>query len=568
MQSSDYWAKRFKVLENASNRTAKEAYATLEDVFSKMGSELDKEILAWIKRIAKNNNVKLVDARKMLTKKERKEFNWDVQEYIKKGRENGLSGEYLKELENASAKYHINRLDTLNLRLKNLTETAFNTEHATINSMLKKVYTNNYYKSLFEVQKGFNIGFDIAQVDTNLLDKLLTKPWTNDNLNFSDRIWMAKDRMVQDLQQELVRTCVLGKSPDESIKRMSNFVNKKVKNAKMYASRLIMTEQAAFHARSQEDAFKELDIEEFEIVATLDSHTSEICREMDGKHFPMEEYKIGITAPPFHVYCRSVTAPYFNDEWSAGKRAARDENGKTYYVPSDMTYPEWKRNYVTKSNKSIVRENNIETKLPLSGNDKSNYDQSNEAISLEVGENSTNNIVSLKGEDTNLKTILTKEELSALTKYISFDSYIINDILRNSNPVEPLKIIFSEEQLSLIHNIDSALSKLPKYEGNLLRDIQFKGLHNEEKLIKNFEKNHQIGGIITYKEFISTTTKASYHNNPSFRIYIQNAKKGKDLRALNEAEGEVLYERNTSFRVLNKVKDEETGIVNILLEEL
>ena len=70
------------------------------------------------------------------------------------------------------------------------------------------------------------------------------------------------------------------------------------------------------------------------------------------------------------------------------------------------------------------------------------------------------------------------------------------------------------------------------------------------------------------KEFISTTTKASYHNNPSFRIYIQNAKKGKDLRALNEAEGEVLYERNTSFRVLNKVKDEETGIVNILLEEL
>ena len=134
--------------------------------------------------------------------------------------------------------------------------------------------------------------------------------------------------------------------------------------------------------------------------------------------------------------------------------------------------------------------------------------------------------------------------------------------------MEPLKNIFSEEQLSLIHNIDSALSKLPKYEGNLLRDIQFKGLPNEEELIEDFERNHQIGGIITYKEFISTTTKDSYHSNPSFRIYIQNAKKGRDLRVLNEAEGEVLYERNTSFKVLNKVKDEETGIVNILLEEL
>lgn len=555
-------------MEDASNRTAKEAYESLEPVFSKMGSELDKEILTWIKRIAKNNNVKLADARKMLTKKERQEFNWDVQEYIKKGRDNGLSGQYLKELENASAKYHINRLDTLNLRLKNLTETAFNTEHATINSMLKKVYTNNYYKSLFEVQKGFNIGFDIAQLDTSVLDKLLAKPWTSDNLNFSDRIWMAKDRMVQDLQQELVRTCVLGKSPDESIKRMSNFVNKKIKWAKLHAARLIMTEQAAFHARSQQDAFNELDIEEFEIVATLDSHTSEICREMDGKRFPMSEYKIGITAPPFHVYCRSVTAPYFNDEWSAGKRSARDENGKTYYVPSDMTYPEWKNKYVIKSNKSVVRENNIETKLPLSGNDKSNYGQSNNTTRLEAEENSIHNIVSLKGEDRNLKTILTKEELSALTKYISFESYTINDRLRNSNPTEPFKNIFSEEQLSLIHNIDSALSKLPKYEGNLLRDIQFKGLTNEEKLIENFDKKHEIGCTITYKEFISTTTKDSYHSNPSFRVYIKNAKKGRDLRVLNEAEGEVLYERNTSFKVLSKVKEEKTGIRYILLEEL
>lgn len=357
MHGSDYWAKRFEALENASNKTAKEAYALLEPVFSKAGRELDKEIITWLKRIAINNNIKLADARKMLTKKERQEFTWDVQEYIRKGRENGLSGEYLRELENASAKYHINRLDTLNLRLKNIIETAFNDEHASINSMLKKVYTDNYYKSLFEVQKGFNIGFDIAQVNPDVLNKLLTKPWTSDSLNFSDRIWIARDRMVQDLQQELVRTCVLGKSPDESIKRMSNFVNKKVKNAKMYASRLIMTEQAAFHARSQEDAFKDLDIEEFEVVATLDSHTSEICREMDGKHFPMSEYKIGITAPPFHVYCRSVTAPYFNDEWSGGERAARDENGKTYYVPSDMTYPEWRGKHVIKSNDYTAKTN-------------------------------------------------------------------------------------------------------------------------------------------------------------------------------------------------------------------
>jgi hypothetical protein len=88
-----------------------------------------------------------------------------------------------------------------------------------------------------------------------------------------------------------------------------------------------------------------LDVEEFEIVATLDSHTSEICQEMDGKHFPMKDYQPGVTAPPFHVWCRSVTVPYFEDNFT-GERAARSADGKTYYVPDSMTYKEWKSNYV------------------------------------------------------------------------------------------------------------------------------------------------------------------------------------------------------------------------------
>lgn len=131
---------------------------------------------------------------------------------------------------------------------------------------------------------------------------------------------------------------------------MSKFVDKKFKNVKVQAGRLVMTEQAYFHSVSQKDAFNDLDVEEFEVVATLDSHTSEICQEMDGKHFPMKDYQPGVTAPPFHVWCRSVTVPYFDDEFSVGERAARGEDGKTYYVPSDMKYKEWAKKYVVDAN--------------------------------------------------------------------------------------------------------------------------------------------------------------------------------------------------------------------------
>ena len=88
-------------------------------------------------------------------------------------------------------------------------------------------------------------------------------------------------------------------------------------------------------------------MEEFEIVATLDSHTSDICREMDGKHFLMKDFQPGVTAPPFHVWCRSTTVPYFDDEWGrSGERAARGEDGKTYHVPGDMKYADWKEQYI------------------------------------------------------------------------------------------------------------------------------------------------------------------------------------------------------------------------------
>ena len=83
--------------------------------------------------------------------------------------------------------------------------------------------------------------------------------------------------------------------------------------------------------------FEDLDVEEFEIVATLDKITCEVCGELDGKHFPQSEHKIGVTVPPFHPWCRGYTAPYFEDMRGLGTRAARKKDGTSYEVPDDMT---------------------------------------------------------------------------------------------------------------------------------------------------------------------------------------------------------------------------------------
>lgn len=349
-KSSEYWKKRFEHLETLSNGDGVEAYRRIEPAFDKAQRQIQGEIEAWYGRIAQNNKITIEEARKFLNSSELKEFKWDVQEYIKYGRENDLNQMWMKELENASAKYHISRLEALKLRTQQAVEVAFQNELDEVDAMARKVFSEGYYHSIFEVQKGFNLGWEIGQIDERKLEKFVSKPWAADGKHFSDRIWEQRTQVVNELHQQLTRTCVLGKAPDDAIKAIS----KKFAVSKSQAGRLVMTEQAYFHSAAQKQAFNDLDVEEFEIVATLDSHTSAICQEMDGKHFPMKEYQEGVTAPPFHPWCRTVTVPFFDDEFSLGERAARDEDGNTYYVPSDMKYKDWKKSLVDGDTKDLT----------------------------------------------------------------------------------------------------------------------------------------------------------------------------------------------------------------------
>ncbi len=345
-KNAEYWKERFLELEKQSNSYGIEMYRQIEPTFIKAMREIDKEINAWYGRFAKNNAVSTSDAKKLLIDKELQEFKWDVQEYIKYGKENAINGQWIKELENASAKFHISRLEALKIRTQQSIEVAFGNELDCIDRMARKVYTEDYYHTIYEVQKGFNIGWDIGQIDEIKLSKIISKPWAADGKNFSERIWESRAQLVNSLHNELTRTCILGKAPDDTIKAIAT----KFSTTKKQAGRLVMTEQAYFHAAAQKDAYEDLNVEEFEVVATLDSITSKICQEMDGKHFPQKEYKIGVTVPPFHPNCRSCTCPYFNDEWTKNeKRVARDEDGKTYYVPSHMKYEEWKKSFVDNS---------------------------------------------------------------------------------------------------------------------------------------------------------------------------------------------------------------------------
>lgn len=349
MNNAEYWKLRFEQLEQAQNQKGVKAYADIERQYKEAQKQLEGQIARWYQRFATNNGISLAEARQYLKGADLKEFKWDVQEYIKYGQDNALNSGWMKELENASAKYHISKLEALKVQTQHSLEVMYAKQFGTMHGALSDAFESGYYHTAYELQHGFNVGWDIAGLDQAQIEKVLAKPWAADGYNFSERIWGNKNNLISEVHNELSRNIMLGADPQKAIDSLA----KKMNTSKNNAGRLVMTEEAYFSSAAQKDCFESLGVEQYEIVATLDSHTSDICRSLDGKHFPMKDYQPGVTAPPFHVYCRSTTVPYFDEQFDIGERAARDEEtGKTYYIPDDMNYQEWKETFVDGGDKS------------------------------------------------------------------------------------------------------------------------------------------------------------------------------------------------------------------------
>lgn len=352
-RSAEYWKKRFEQIEQVQHNEGIEIYADIEKQYRTAQRQIEAQIQSWYGRFAKNNGVSIQEARKMLSDKELAELKWDVQEYIRYGEQNALSGTWVKELENASAQFHISRLEALKLQTQQSLEVLFGNQLDSLDNGLRSIYKSGYYRTAFEIQRGVGVGWDFATLDDKTIDKVIRKPWAVDGRNFSDRVWTNKQKLINELNQTLTKNIILGQDPQKAIDEIA----RKLNTSKTAAGRLVMTEEAFFSSAAQKDCFNELDVEQFEVVATLDSHTSDICQGMDGKHFPMSQWEVGVTAPPFHVNCRSTTVPYFDDEFDkVGERAARGTDGKTYQVPADMTYEEWKKSFVDGGDKSELKE--------------------------------------------------------------------------------------------------------------------------------------------------------------------------------------------------------------------
>ena len=138
------------------------------------------------------------------------------------------------------------------------------------------------------------------------------------------------------------------------------------------------------------------------------------------------------------------------------------------------------------------------------------------------------------------ENIVTDADTKAIYDYMGSKSYIINEKLRDGMEL-------SDDDKNFIKELDTALDKMPVYNGNLQRSLYFKTQENVEEFLKSYFPD----GIIKYKEYLSTTKGESYNPDGQVQIFIQDALNGKDISVLNPKEQEVVYKRDSCFVVLD-----------------
>lgn len=340
MKSRDYWRKRSAEIEQQQHDRTEEYIERLKKEFERAIQSIQRDIEAFYERYAENNEISMAETRKFLSKSELKNFRITLEEFIEKAKDNA-DGRWTRELNNIYYRARISRLEALLTQIRQEIEMLAGGMQEGTKNLLSTTYTDTYYRTLYEIQKGTGIGVSFAKVDKEALNKVLQMKWLGEN--YSERIWRNRDKLVMELQTKLSQAFIRGDSVERTAKALAERMEVSFSNA----VRIIRTESSFMVHQATWDSYKASGVvEKYEYLATLDDRTSEICRSMDGKVFKLGEKEVGVNYPPLHPHCRSTVVPYFDDEIDVSERIAKDNVKGVYYVPSNITYQEWLDRYV------------------------------------------------------------------------------------------------------------------------------------------------------------------------------------------------------------------------------
>jgi len=360
MPGKSYWEQRQEQKFLAGEKKIDEYYKGLEKAFEQSRKEIQKVINEFYGWYATENGLSFTAAQRALSNEE----IGTLKQFIALANKN--IGKYNQELNNMSIKARITRYQALEKQIDALLQQLYAIEYQYKGEeVLKNVYSDTYYQTWFDFDQYRGFHKEFAQINPASVEELIKYPFNG--ADYSTRLWKQKDHMLQQLTESITTMLIQGKNPQT----LAGDFAKKFGTKTFEAYRLLHTEGAFMIEQGTLAAYKEEGVKKYQILATLDHKTSDICKEEDGEVYDVDKAVTGVNYPPFHNFCRTTTTPYYDDsDYSGDARVARDPvTGKSYEVPADMKYNEWHEKYIKSNPEAITAEKKWENRF----SDKKQY---------------------------------------------------------------------------------------------------------------------------------------------------------------------------------------------------
>lgn len=293
LSSEEYFAKREAYKLKKGLKDLKKVEKELVKAYKKAMDDIGKEISNFFYKYAKDNNLSYKDAQKLLNGKEFKEFKYDLKTYMKLIEEYA-DEELLLELNTLAMKSRISRLEELFFQCGKYINEVYETSEKSLRICYKGTVKDNYYQTIYDIHKYVGVGASFSHIDNDMIKNILAFPWSG--RHYSQRLWSNRTKLKNIMVEELTQMIIQGKGVRETSKALSKRLDADLKNC----IRLIHTEHAYFMESASKKAYEELEVDKYQILATLDNRTSPICQKLDGEVFNVKDAVVGVNMPPFH----------------------------------------------------------------------------------------------------------------------------------------------------------------------------------------------------------------------------------------------------------------------------
>ncbi len=296
MDSRTYWRQR--EAEQLKHYITEEAeyQKQIGKIYDYMLDQTQKEISGFYVKYATKEGITLAEAKKRVSKLDIKEYERKAEKYVKDKTFTDQANEEMR-LYNATMK--INRLELLKANIGLELVDGF----SNLQQYFEQILTD---RTLEEFERQAGILGKTIQNNAEAANAIVNASFHN--ATFSDRIWMYQGMMKAELSTLLQQGLIQGKNPKE----LARHLTKRFGVSKSNAERLMRTELARVQIEAQKQSYERNGYEEYQFHAL--GTACGICKELDGRHFPIKDMEIAKNAPPMHPNCRCSTSAYMDRE--------------------------------------------------------------------------------------------------------------------------------------------------------------------------------------------------------------------------------------------------------------